>query len=155
MGRKKFCQILQCSLADSGIYTCDVGESSTSCSLEVYGDENTKIAYIYCIFIQIAYSDSTLFPELIAHELTILQDLEDLYIQEDQNAVFMCEVSRGNVSGEWYKDGHKIRPTSTIKTRTEGHFATRYISESYENSFFHSFVQSISQVTYGGMWHTP
>ncbi|XP_019712126.1 obscurin-like protein 1a [Hippocampus comes] len=91
MGRKKFCQILQCSLADSGIYTCDVGESSTSCSLEVY-----------------------------AHELTILQDLEDLYIQEDQNAVFMCEVSLGNVSGDWYKDGHKIRPTSTIKTRTEG-----------------------------------
>ncbi|XP_061533926.1 obscurin-like protein 1a [Phycodurus eques] len=91
MGRNKFCQILQCSLADSGIYTCDVGESSTSCTLEVY-----------------------------EHELKILQDLEDLYIQEDQNAVFMCEVSLNDVNGEWYKDGHKIRPTSTIKTRTEG-----------------------------------
>ncbi|XP_037102047.1 obscurin-like protein 1a [Syngnathus acus] len=91
MGRKKFCQILQCSLVDSGTYICDVGESSTSCSLEVY-----------------------------EHELTILQDLENLCIQEDQNAVFMCEVSLSDVSGEWYKDGHKIRPTSTIKTRTEG-----------------------------------
>ncbi|XP_077458976.1 obscurin-like protein 1a [Stigmatopora argus] len=91
MGRKKFCQILQCSMVDSGIYTCDVGESSTSCSLKVY-----------------------------EHDLKILQDLEDLYIKEDQNAVFMCEVSLDNVSGDWYKDGQKIRPTDTIKTRTEG-----------------------------------
>nr|XP_061802683.1 obscurin-like protein 1 [Nerophis lumbriciformis] len=91
MGRKKFCQILQCSMMDSGIYTCDVGETSTSCSLEVY-----------------------------EHELKILQDLEDLYIKEDQNAVFMCEVSLENVIGDWYKNGQKIRPTSTIKTRTEG-----------------------------------
>ncbi|XP_026157888.1 obscurin-like protein 1a [Mastacembelus armatus] len=91
MGRKRFCQILQCSRADSGTYTCDTGDTSTSCSLEVY-----------------------------EHELEIVQDLEDLYIQEDQNAVFMCEVSLEDVPGEWYKDGHKIRPTSTIKIRTEG-----------------------------------
>ncbi|XP_069554256.1 obscurin-like protein 1a [Brachyistius frenatus] len=91
MGRKRFCQILQCSRADSGSYTCDTGEINTSCSLEVY-----------------------------EHELGIVQDLEDLYIQEDQNAVFMCEVSLENVTGEWYKDGHKIRPNSTIKIRTEG-----------------------------------
>uniref|UniRef100_A0A3Q1FZN4 Obscurin-like protein 1 n=1 Tax=Acanthochromis polyacanthus TaxID=80966 RepID=A0A3Q1FZN4_9TELE len=57
---------------------------------------------------------------LTEHELQIVQDLEDLYIQEDQNAVFMCEVSLEDVTGEWFKDGHKIRPTSTIKTRTEG-----------------------------------
>ncbi|CAF88936.1 unnamed protein product [Tetraodon nigroviridis] len=49
-----------------------------------------------------------------------MQDLEDLYIQEDQNAVFMCEVSLEEVAGEWYKDGHKIRPSSTIKIRSEG-----------------------------------
>ncbi|KAM9327865.1 obscurin-like protein 1a [Pholidichthys leucotaenia] len=91
MGRKRFYQILQCSLADSGSYTCDTGEITTSCSLEVY-----------------------------EHELEIVQDLEDLYIQEDQNAVFMCEVSLEDVTGEWYKDGHKIRPSSSIKIRTEG-----------------------------------
>ncbi|XP_023276058.1 obscurin-like protein 1 [Seriola lalandi dorsalis] len=91
MGRKRFCQILQCSRADSGTYTCDAGEINTYCSLEVY-----------------------------EHQLEIVQDLEDLYIQEDQNAVFMCEVSLEDVTGEWYKDGHKIRPTSTIKIRTEG-----------------------------------
>uniref|UniRef100_A0A3Q1FZP8 Obscurin-like protein 1 n=1 Tax=Acanthochromis polyacanthus TaxID=80966 RepID=A0A3Q1FZP8_9TELE len=91
MGRKRFCQIMQCCCADSGSYTCDTGEINTSCTLEVY-----------------------------EHELQIVQDLEDLYIQEDQNAVFMCEVSLEDVTGEWFKDGHKIRPTSTIKTRTEG-----------------------------------
>ncbi|XP_031147521.1 obscurin-like protein 1a [Sander lucioperca] len=91
MGRKRFCQILQCSPADSGTYTCDTGEINTSCSLEVF-----------------------------EHKLEIVHDMEDLYIQEDQNAVFMCEVSLENVTGEWHKDGHKIRPTSTIKIRTEG-----------------------------------
>ncbi|CAG5934228.1 obscurin-like protein 1a [Menidia menidia] len=91
MGRKRFCQILQCAPSDSGSYTCDTGDVRTCCSLDVY-----------------------------EHELEIVQDLEDLYIQEDQNAVFMCEVSLEDVGGEWYKDGHKIRPTSTTKMRTEG-----------------------------------
>lgn len=36
-GRKRFCQIMQCSRANSGTYTCDTGEINTSCSLEVYG----------------------------------------------------------------------------------------------------------------------
>lgn len=60
------------------------------------------------------------FSPLTEHKLEIVQDLEDLYIQEDQNAVFMCEVSLEDVTGERYRDGHKIRPTSTIKIRTEG-----------------------------------
>lgn len=54
------------------------------------------------------------------HKLEMVQDLEDLYIQEEQNAVFMCEVSLEDVVGEWYKDGHRIRPSSTVKIRTEG-----------------------------------
>ncbi|XP_064826170.1 obscurin-like protein 1 [Oncorhynchus masou masou] len=91
MGRKRFCQLLQCSLSDAGTYTCDVGDVNTSCNLEVYEPE-----------------------------VEVLHGLEDLYVQEDQNAVFMCEVSMEDVTGEWYKDGHKIRPTSTIKIRTEG-----------------------------------
>ncbi|KAI1899478.1 hypothetical protein AGOR_G00062210 [Albula goreensis] len=91
MGRKRFLQILKCELSDSGIYTCDAGDINTSCSLEVY-----------------------------EREVEILQGLEDLDIQEDQNAVFMCEVSVEDVSGEWYKNGEKIRPTSTIKIRQEG-----------------------------------
>lgn len=50
----------------------------------------------------------------------ILQGLEDLDIQEDENAVFVCEISVEDVPGEWYKNGERIQPTSTIKIRQEG-----------------------------------
>ncbi len=57
-------------------------------------------------------------------ELEILQSLKDLDIQEGQNAVFMCEVSLDDVPGEWFKNGEKIKPTSTIKIRQEGYSST-------------------------------
>ncbi|XP_076858629.1 obscurin-like isoform X2 [Brachyhypopomus gauderio] len=91
MGRKRFLQIMKCELGDSGVYVCDAGDAATSCSVEIY-----------------------------ERELEVLQSLEDLEIQEDQNAVFMCEVSLDNTPGEWFKNGEKIKPTSTIKIRQEG-----------------------------------
>ncbi|XP_067300486.1 obscurin isoform X2 [Pseudorasbora parva] len=91
LGRKCFLQILKCELGDSGLYVCDAGEATTSCSVEIY-----------------------------ERELEILQSLDDLDIQEDQNAVFMCEVTLDDVPGEWFKNGEKIKPTSTIKIRQEG-----------------------------------
>ncbi|KAM9710751.1 obscurin-like protein 1 isoform 7-T7 [Menidia menidia] len=91
MGRKRFLQIMKCHVSDSGLYTCDAGEASTSCTVEVY-----------------------------ERELLVLQGLEDLEIQEDQNAVFVCEISVEDVTGEWYKNGEPIQPTSTIKIRQEG-----------------------------------
>ncbi|XP_055018218.1 obscurin-like protein 1 [Boleophthalmus pectinirostris] len=91
MGRKRFLQVMKCRVSDSGVYTCDAGDTSTSCSVEVY-----------------------------ERELVILHELEDLEIEEDQNAVFMCELSVEDVQGEWYKKGEKIQNTSTIKTRQEG-----------------------------------
>nr|XP_046260553.1 obscurin-like protein 1 isoform X7 [Scatophagus argus] len=91
MGRKRFLQIMKCHVDDSGVYTCDAGDATTSCTVEVY-----------------------------ERELLILQGLEDLDIQEDQNAVFVCELSVEDVSGEWYKNKERIQPTSTIKIRQEG-----------------------------------
>ncbi|KAG5834021.1 hypothetical protein ANANG_G00282200 [Anguilla anguilla] len=91
MGRKRFFQLMKCELSDSGVYMCDAGDISTSCSLEVY-----------------------------EQEVEIVQGLEDLDIQEDQNAVFMCEVSLPDIPGEWFRNGEKIRPTSTVKIRQEG-----------------------------------
>uniref|UniRef100_A0A3P8S5Q9 Obscurin-like protein 1 n=1 Tax=Amphiprion percula TaxID=161767 RepID=A0A3P8S5Q9_AMPPE len=89
MGRKRFLQIMKCQVSDSGMYSCDAGDAMTSCSVEVY------------------------------RELLTLQRLEDLDIQEDQNAVFVCEISVEDVPGEWYKNGERIQPTSTIKIRQE------------------------------------
>ncbi|XP_017571264.1 obscurin-like protein 1a isoform X2 [Pygocentrus nattereri] len=91
MGRKRCLQIMQSSVSDSGIYTCEIDDLSTFCKLEIY-----------------------------ERELEIITELEDLYIKEDQNAVFMCEVSMEDMPGEWYKNAHRIRPSSTIKTRREG-----------------------------------
>ncbi|XP_017325481.2 obscurin isoform X8 [Ictalurus punctatus] len=91
MGRKCFLQIVRCELGDSGVYVCDAGDVTTSCSVEVY-----------------------------ERELEVLHSLEDLDIQEDQNAVFMCEVSLDDVPAEWFKNGEKIKPTSTIRIRQEG-----------------------------------
>lgn len=51
MGRKRFCQILQCSLADSGTYTCDAGEAETSCSLVVYGKLFAALVVCLCLLL--------------------------------------------------------------------------------------------------------
>ncbi|XP_060945032.1 obscurin-like protein 1 [Limanda limanda] len=91
MGRKRFLQILKCHVCDSGFFTCDAGDVTTSCTVEVY-----------------------------ERELLIVQALEDVDIQEDQNAVFVCEISVEDVPGEWYKNGERIQPTSSIKIRQEG-----------------------------------
>lgn len=37
MGRKRFLQIMKCQVSDSGMYTCDAGDVTTSCTVEVYG----------------------------------------------------------------------------------------------------------------------
>ncbi|XP_063069286.1 obscurin-like protein 1 isoform X18 [Engraulis encrasicolus] len=91
MGRKRVLQILRCEMDDSGVYMCDAGDTSTSCSLEIYEPE-----------------------------LEVVQGLEDLDIQEDENAVFMCELSLDSVPGEWFKNGERIKPTSLIRIRQEG-----------------------------------
>lgn len=53
-------------------------------------------------------------------ELLITQGLNNLDIQEDQNAVFICELTVEDIPGEWYKNGERIQPTSTVKIRQEG-----------------------------------
>ncbi|XP_041117501.1 obscurin-like protein 1 isoform X2 [Polyodon spathula] len=91
MGRKRFLQITKCGIADSGTYTCDAVDSKVTAVLDVY-----------------------------EREVEIVQGLQDVGIQEDENAVFMCEVSVENVKGEWLRNGEKIRPTSNVRIRQEG-----------------------------------
>nr|XP_057937507.1 obscurin-like protein 1 isoform X5 [Doryrhamphus excisus] len=91
IGRKRFLQITKCHVSDSGVYTCDAGEVTTCCTVEVY-----------------------------ERELLIVQGLEDVSILEDQNAVFVCEISVEDIPGLWYKNREMIQQTSTIKIRQEG-----------------------------------
>lgn len=53
-------------------------------------------------------------------QVQIVRELEDLRVRENENAVFMCEVSLEEVKGEWSRDGEKIKVTSTVKIRQEG-----------------------------------
>ncbi|KAM6258714.1 obscurin-like protein 1 [Spheniscus humboldti] len=90
-GRRRVLQLSRCELADAGTYTCDAGDCRASAMLHVR-----------------------------ERQVHIVQDLQDARVREGDNAVFTCEVSHGDVKGEWFRDGEKIKVSSTVKIRQEG-----------------------------------
>ncbi|XP_030342820.1 obscurin-like protein 1 [Strigops habroptila] len=90
-GRCRILQLSHCELADAGTYTCDVGDCQASATLHVQ-----------------------------ERQIRIVQDLQDAQVQEGDNAVFNCEASHEDVKGEWFRDGEKIKVSSTVKIRQEG-----------------------------------
>ncbi|KAK1204296.1 OBSL1 protein, partial [Pygoscelis papua] len=90
-GRRRILQLSRCELADAGTYTCDAGDCRASAMLHVQ-----------------------------ERQVHIVQDLQDTRVREGDNAVFTCEVSHGDVKGEWFRDGEKIKVSGTVKIRQEG-----------------------------------
>ncbi|XP_039926012.1 obscurin-like protein 1 [Hirundo rustica] len=90
-GRRRILQLNRCELTDTGSYTCDAGDCQASAMLHVQ-----------------------------ERQIHIVQELQDVQVREGDNAVFTCEVSHGDVKGEWFRDGEKIKVTSTVKIRQEG-----------------------------------
>ncbi|NXO12821.1 OBSL1 protein, partial [Oriolus oriolus] len=90
-GRRRILQLSRCELTDAGSYTCDAGDCQASATLHVQ-----------------------------ERQVHIVQELQDVQVQEGDNAVFTCEVSHGDVKGEWFRDGEKIKVSSTVKIRQEG-----------------------------------
>ncbi|NXY64610.1 OBSL1 protein, partial [Callaeas wilsoni] len=90
-GRRRILQLSRCELTDAGSYTCDAGDCRASAMLHVQ-----------------------------ERQIHIVQELQDVQVQEGDNAVFTCEVSHGDVKGEWFRDGEKIKVSSTVKIRQEG-----------------------------------
>ncbi|NXO55555.1 OBSL1 protein, partial [Aramus guarauna] len=90
-GRRRVLQLNRCELADAGIYTCDAGDCQASATLHVQ-----------------------------ERQVHIVQELQDARVREGDNAVFTCEASHGDVKGEWFRDGEKIKVSSTVKIRQEG-----------------------------------
>ncbi|XP_077640971.1 obscurin-like protein 1 [Lonchura striata] len=90
-GRRRILQLSRCELTDTGSYTCDAGDCQASAMLHVQ-----------------------------ERQVHIVQELQDVQVQEGDNAVFTCEVSHGDVKGEWFRDGEKIKVSSTVKIRQEG-----------------------------------
>ncbi|XP_066046190.1 obscurin-like protein 1 [Chamaea fasciata] len=90
-GRRRILQLNHCELTDTGSYTCDAGDCQASAMLHVQ-----------------------------ERQIHIVQELQDIQVREGDNAVFTCEVSHGDVKGEWFRDGEKIKVSSTVKIRQEG-----------------------------------
>ncbi|NXM46225.1 OBSL1 protein, partial [Gymnorhina tibicen] len=90
-GRRRILQLSRCELTDAGSYTCDAGDCRASAMLHVQ-----------------------------ERQVYIVQELQDVQVREGDNAVFTCEVSHGDVKGEWFRDGEKIKVSSTVKIRQEG-----------------------------------
>ncbi|XP_048455268.1 obscurin-like protein 1a [Rhincodon typus] len=91
MGRKRIAYLGKCGVQDSGTYSCDTGECKTLGKLEVF-----------------------------EQEIQIVKELEDQEIQENDNAVFVCEVSHAEVKSEWLQNGNRIKSNSSVKIRQEG-----------------------------------
>ncbi|NWW99451.1 OBSL1 protein, partial [Caloenas nicobarica] len=91
VGRRRVLQLSRCEPADAGTYTCDAGDCQASAMLHVQ-----------------------------EHQVCIMKDLQDACVREGDNAVFTCEVSHEDVKGEWFRDGEKIKVSSTVKIRQEG-----------------------------------
>ncbi|XP_070584632.1 obscurin-like protein 1 isoform X3 [Erythrolamprus reginae] len=91
VGRRRLLQLNHCSLEDVGEYTCDAGDCRASAKLRVF-----------------------------ERQVQIVRELEDVRVRENENAVFICEVSLAEVKGEWYNNGERLKVTSTVKIRQEG-----------------------------------
>ncbi|NXG03009.1 OBSL1 protein, partial [Sakesphorus luctuosus] len=90
-GRRRILQLSHCELADAGSYTCDAGDCQASAMLHVQ-----------------------------ERQIHIVQELQEVQVREGDNAIFTCEASHGDVKGEWFRDGEKIKVSSTVKIRQEG-----------------------------------
>ncbi|XP_074857726.1 obscurin-like protein 1 isoform X2 [Carettochelys insculpta] len=91
VGCRRLLQLSHCSLEDAGEYTCDAGDCQASAMLRVY-----------------------------ERQVQIVQELADVHVRENENAVFTCQVSHEDVKGKWFRGSEKIKVTSTVKIRQEG-----------------------------------
>ncbi|XP_053326871.1 obscurin-like protein 1 [Spea bombifrons] len=91
VGRRRILQLSNCRLQDAGTYACHVGDISASATLRV-----------------------------LEQEPVMVKDLQDVDIVENENAVFTCEASCAQAKGEWFKNGERVKVTTTTKIRQEG-----------------------------------
>nr|DBA19681.1 TPA: hypothetical protein GDO54_015481 [Pyxicephalus adspersus] len=91
VGRRRILHLSQCEPQNAGTYTCHVEELTASANLRV-----------------------------LEQEPQVLKDLQDVEIIENDNAAFICELSCAQAKGEWFKNGERIKVSSTTKIRQEG-----------------------------------
>uniref|UniRef100_A0A665V0P6 Myosin-binding protein C, fast-type n=1 Tax=Echeneis naucrates TaxID=173247 RepID=A0A665V0P6_ECHNA len=67
--------------------------------------------------------------EVEEKELEVLQDIADLTVKAQEQAVFKCEVSDEKVTGKWFKDGVEVLPSDRIKMSHIGRFHRLVIND--------------------------
>ncbi|KAI6065124.1 Obscurin-like protein 1 isoform X1 [Aix galericulata] len=117
VGRRRLLQLSCCELPDAGVYTCDAGDCQASAALHVHG---TAPGHPPSAEVLAARPVPAPRPCPAEHQVRVVQELQDARLREGDNAVFTCEVSHGDVAGEWFRDGEKIKVSSTVKIRQEG-----------------------------------
>lgn len=56
----------------------------------------------------------------LGRDIQIVRPLEDVEVTEKEGATFSCEVSHDEVSGQWFREGTKLRPSENLRIRQEG-----------------------------------
>uniref|UniRef100_A0A8C6SFW8 Obscurin-like protein 1 n=1 Tax=Neogobius melanostomus TaxID=47308 RepID=A0A8C6SFW8_9GOBI len=131
MGRKRFLQVMKCKVSDSGVYTCDAGDATTSCSVEVYGKylRGTKHFLLMC---NVRPEDSGEIKFVARHvasvaaldveqlPVNIVKPLEDRTVLEKTRVLLDCMVSTPRCSCRWYKGVNVILPSERFEICSEG-----------------------------------
>ncbi|KAM8934021.1 LOW QUALITY PROTEIN: obscurin-like protein 1 [Pelodytes ibericus] len=100
VGHRRILQLSNCGLQDAGTYSCHVDARTFSCHV----DEISASATL----------------RVLEQEPEVVKDLQNVDIVENENAVFVCELSCAQAVGEWFRNEEKIKVTTTTKIRQEG-----------------------------------
>ncbi|XP_061410474.1 obscurin-like [Lethenteron reissneri] len=90
-GVRRSLRLTGCEPQDSGLYVCQADKNSTTATLHVH-----------------------------AREIRILRGLEDQLVNENDNAVFVCETSHDDVDVQWLLNDKKLRSSYSVRIRQEG-----------------------------------
>ncbi|CAM9413108.1 unnamed protein product [Lampetra planeri] len=90
-GVRRSLRLTGCEPQDSGFYVCQADKNSTAATLHVH-----------------------------AREIRILRGLEDQLVNENDNAVFVCETSHDDVDVQWLLNDKKLRSSYSVRIRQEG-----------------------------------
>ena len=87
--------------------------------------------------------DAVVTAKLTIHprNICMTSNLEDIYVNEGEDAVFECELSHDEVDAVWYRDGCKILKSASINMETIGKIARLTIKKTSQDEDDQSEVQ--------------
>lgn len=89
--------------------------------------------------------DAVVTAKLIVHprNICMTSNLEDLFVQEGEDAVFECEMSHDEVEVNWYRDGCKVLKSATVMMGMEGKIAQLSIKKTSQVGWLRSYLNDM------------